>query len=245
MATVGYHPNIVNILDYNLDGYELLQDKVYEISYTVLEYCPKGTLYEHIKKSEKLDINVAKFYLKQLVHAVKHLHDLNIVHCDIKPGNIFLDKIFNLKLADLGCALQLNHCTDGVTRCFGTKTYMAPEVFRASDKNPYSPFKADVYSIGATLYFMLTGKTPNPAETSQSTHHDSNVTPSPTFAEITRLEVDDSLAVDLICRTTHKDPNKRYTIDDMLSHPWLNEDMDPELGLYVFEYMTATGHGDK
>jgi len=116
MSKIGYHPNIINLLDYNLEGREYISTKVYEISYTVNEYCPNGSLYDHIKQYGPLEESVACFYFKQLVYAVKHLHDNNIAHCDIKPGNIFLDEYYNLKLADLGCAMQMKSKNYGITK---------------------------------------------------------------------------------------------------------------------------------
>jgi serine/threonine protein kinase len=133
-----------------------------------------------------------------LVYAIKHLHDQNIAHCDIKPGNIFFDELFNIKLGDLGCALQLKGKNYGVTKCFGTKTYMAPEVFKASVKTPFSPFAADIYALGATLYFMLTGCTPQSAETSETTEEDSEDDISPGNAYIGDLECLDLLTLDIV-----------------------------------------------
>lgn len=102
MKAVGHHPNVINLLDYSLEGFEYIQHKVYEISYTIMEYCPHGSLYDYVKQNGKLEEFVAQFYFRQLAYAIKHLHDKNIAHCDIKPGNMFLDEFYNLKLADLG-----------------------------------------------------------------------------------------------------------------------------------------------
>jgi len=181
----GTHPNIVNMIEYRTEGTEMMQvrdlsesvdtlsNKILDISYSVTEYCPNGSMYDHIAKNGPLPEQVAQFFFKQLVSAVKFLHDQNIAHWDIKPGNIFFDEFFNVKLGDFGWALKLKGKNYGVTKCFGTKSYMAPEVFRASEKAPFSPFWADVYALGATLYFMLTGKTQQLTDTSNSTENDS------------------------------------------------------------------------
>ena len=116
---------------------------------------------------------------------------------------------------------------------------MAPEVFKASDETPFSPFQADVYSLGATLYFMLTGKTPQSAETSQTTNQESEEYFSPSNTYIGDLDSLDLLTLDLVERCTSKDPKQRCTIDEILQHPWLDVDGNPDIGCQIYEYMSS------
>jgi serine/threonine protein kinase len=75
---------------------------------------------------------------------------------------------------------------------------MAPEVFKASKTSPFSPFLADIYALGATLYFMLTGKTPNSAEAFHPTEDNTNDSFSPSNTSIGNLDFLDSLIIDLV-----------------------------------------------
>lgn len=238
MQAIGYHPNVINMVDHNLDGVEIVHDRFYDISYMVVENCPNGSLYDFIKKHGPFDQYVASFYFKQLIHAVKHLHEQNIAHCDIKPGNIFFDEYYNLKLGDFGCALQMKGKNYGVTKCFGTRTYMAPEVFKASMETPFSPFQSDVYALGATLYFMLTGDTPNAVDTNDSTNQDTDGSyfqPNADIGDIDRL---DMLTMDMVEMCTFIDPKKRPNVEFMLEHPWMDDRKDPDFSLNIFEYMS-------
>ena len=88
----GTHPNIVNMIEYRTEGTEMMQvrdlsesvdtlsNKILDISYSVTEYCPNGSMYDHIAKNGPLPEQVAQFFFKQLVSAVKFLHDQNIAH---------------------------------------------------------------------------------------------------------------------------------------------------------------------
>jgi carbon catabolite-derepressing protein kinase len=139
---LGFHPNITFIKDSNCHGYSISRTHTTPICYISFEFCQNGSLFDLISKSGPLDIDVAKFYMVQLCSAIKHLHDNNISHSDIKPGNILLDELFNLKLSDFGCSQYLND--DGkTTQRLGTNGYIAPEIRHNSSYNAYA---SDVYA---------------------------------------------------------------------------------------------------
>ncbi|CAI2361863.1 unnamed protein product [Moneuplotes crassus] len=237
---IGFHPNIINLVESYPEGMHDYLGVTEEVSYNVLEYCPNGSLYDFVKRNGPLGENEACFYFKQLVYAVKHLHDNNIAHCDIKPGNIFFDEYFNIKLGDFGCAFAFESKQYGVTRCLGTKSYMAPEVFKASKETPYSPFIADILALGCTLYFMVTGKIPLNSETcSSSTEEDSDDICSPSNVYIGNLEELDLMAYDMIERCTSKCTRDRPDIECMSTHPWFDDRRDPDHCTKIFDYMKS------
>jgi len=112
----------------------------------VLEIAQNGSLSRYIRLTGPLEERLVKFLFLQISSAVKNMHDKNIAHFDIKLENILLDEFFNLKLGDFGSAELLENQNSLFGYKKGTNYYMAPEV--NSSKNPYSPFKADIYSLG-------------------------------------------------------------------------------------------------
>lgn len=149
MLSLGSHPNIVNIVESNAHGVARLPvTGLEEVKYIVLEKCAHGSLSKYIKYTGPLEEQVGKFVFFQLCNAVNFMHSQEFVHLDIKLDNILLDEWFNVKLADLGIALCAKNTSGYIAHRRGTPKYMAPEVDKASDKAPFSVFKADIFSLG-------------------------------------------------------------------------------------------------
>ena len=142
--------NIVRCYDYFEDT------KYNKYYYLILEDCAHGNLLQRIKKQGPLSYRQFVTFSYQLVRAVSFLHQNNVCHFDIKPSNIFLTEYDTIKLGDFGLSTV---CKPGeeVKTYRGTQNFTAPEVF---EKIPYDPFKADIYSLGVTLYTMLSAQLP-------------------------------------------------------------------------------------
>ena len=140
--------NIVRCYDY----FEYTMTQHHKYFYLILEDCTEGNIYQRIKKFGTLSFKRFMAYGSQLIHAVSFLHEHNICHFDIKPNNIFLTEYNTVKLGDFGLS---SICQPGqlIFTCRGSKPFMAPEMIY---KKPCDPFKTDIYSLGVTLYFMLT-----------------------------------------------------------------------------------------
>jgi hypothetical protein len=124
--------------------------------YIVLEYCPNGDLMDHLSERTRFGESVTRFYISQIILALEHLHSQDIVYRDLKPENILLDRHGNIRLADFGLAKEnVNPLNPAMSFC-GSPAYLAPELLttRGSDKS------ADLYSLGAMMYEMLTGAPP-------------------------------------------------------------------------------------
>jgi eukaryotic-like serine/threonine-protein kinase len=148
------HPNIVRAYDIDQD------DKLH---FLVMEHVDGSSLQEIVKKTGPMDVLRACHYIRQAALGLQHAHQTaGIVHRDIKPGNILVDRNGVVKILDMGLARFFHDDEDSLSRKFeddvlGTADYLAPE--QALDSHSVD-IRADIYSLGATFYFCLTGRTP-------------------------------------------------------------------------------------
>jgi serine/threonine protein kinase len=147
------HPNIVTVLT---------AEKYEERFFIVMEYVPGETLEQVILREGALDLTLALDFTCQMCNAVDHAHRSGILHRDLRPGNMLVSDTGMLKVTDFGTSRFLEIAAHGTT-VIGSPPYMAPEQFHGK-----AVFASDVYSIGVTMYQMLTGSlpydTPSPAD---------------------------------------------------------------------------------
>lgn len=142
------HPNIVSIYDVGCEA---------DTHYIVMEYVPGETLKECIKREGWLSPAVAVEYAVQIAAALKHAHDNQIVHCDIKPHNILIHRDGTAKVTDFGIARAVScQTTTQVAGVLGSVHYLSPEQARGYGVDSQS----DIYSLGVVLYEMLAGNPP-------------------------------------------------------------------------------------
>jgi serine/threonine-protein kinase len=147
------HPNIVTMLT---------AEKLEDVFFIVLEYVPGETLEHLIMREGALDLTRALDYTCQMCNAVDHAHRAGVLHRDIRPGNMLVSETGLLKVTDFGTSRLLEIAAHGTT-VIGSPPYMAPEQFHGK-----AVFASDVYSVGVTMYQMVTGElpynTPAPAD---------------------------------------------------------------------------------
>ncbi len=147
------HPNIVHAYDIDQDD---------NLHFIVMEYVDGSNLQDIVKKTGPMDVTRACHYIRQATLGLDHAHvQANIVHRDIKPGNILVERTGVVKILDMGLARFFNDEDDMLTKKFdgnnmGTLDYQAPE--QAVDSHAVD-IRADIYSLGATFYYLLTGRT--------------------------------------------------------------------------------------
>lgn len=156
LGTVADHPNVLTVYDAGTTA----QDR----PYLVLQYCPSGSLADHVRRRGPLTWPAALRIAVELADALACAHRHRIVHRDVKPHNVLVSEHGRALLADFGVATALSerHCGTpmlGGSARVGSVLYTAPEVL---DGDPASP-RSDVYSLAATTYFLLTGLAPIPA----------------------------------------------------------------------------------
>mmetsp|Transcript_41058 Transcript_41058/g.47239 ORF Transcript_41058/g.47239 Transcript_41058/m.47239 type:complete len:149 (-) Transcript_41058:402-848(-) len=100
-----------------------------------------------------------------MAHAVHAIHSLGFAHLDIKLENILLDEFFNIKVADMGSSISVAETAGLTDRKRGTLMYMAPEVAGLQAGEQFAAQAADIYSLGVTLFVLMTGQFPSPRET--------------------------------------------------------------------------------
>ena len=147
------HPNIVNIIDvFEENG----------TAYYVMDFIEGGSLVEKVQREGSLPENVAKRYILQIADALNYIHQRFMNHLDVKPGNIMLSRNNNAILIDFGLSKQYDSQTGHQTSTtpVGISHGYAPmEQYKEGGVSEFSP-ETDIYSLGATLYYLLTGARP-------------------------------------------------------------------------------------
>ena len=139
------HPNVVSITT---------AEKQNDIFFIVMEYVPGATLEKIIETEGALELSRGLDYICQICNAIDHAHAQGVLHRDLRPGNVLVSKTGLLKVADFGTARFLEIAAHGST-VIGSPAYMAPEVFDGK-----AVFASDIYSLGCTMYQILTGSAP-------------------------------------------------------------------------------------
>jgi eukaryotic-like serine/threonine-protein kinase len=139
------HPNIVTILT---------AEKQENVFFIVMEFVPGETLETIIAREGALDLPLALDYTCQICNAVDHAHRQGVLHRDLRPSNVLVADRGLVKVADFGTSRFLEIAAHGTT-IIGSPPYMAPEQFHGK-----AVFASDIYSLGVTMYQMLTGVLP-------------------------------------------------------------------------------------
>ncbi|CAE1322985.1 PHKG [Acanthosepion pharaonis] len=123
--------------------------------FLVFELCKKGELFDYLTQVVTLSEKRTRIIMRQLLEAVKFIHEKNIVHRDLKPENILLDDDMNVKLTDFGLATMLEDNQELTDLC-GTPGYLAPEVLNVSmnETAPGYRKEVDMWAVGVIMYTL-------------------------------------------------------------------------------------------
>ena len=219
------HPNIVRA--YDIDKYE-------QLHFLVMEYVDGASLQEIVARHGPISPERAANYIAQAAQGLQHAFELGLVHRDIKPGNLLLDRSGTIKILDMGLARFFDQTHDNLTEKFdnncvlGTADYLAPEQTMSNVVD----IRADIYALGGSMYFALTGQSPFPDGTIASklmAHQTREPKPVQEFRSDVPPEI-----LTILHRMMRKNPNDRYQTPAELYEalqPWAN-----------FEYAVPPAH---
>ena len=196
------HPNVVRTHDIDQDG---------DFHFIVMDYIEGPNLLDLVKRFGALDIGRATSYVHQVARALDFAFRNRIIHRDVKPGNVLIDRKGVARLLDLGLARFLNDHTDQLTLKYddkivlGTADYVAPEQILNSHA---VDTRADIYALGATFYYLLAGHPifPTGSVSQKLLWHRMK---EPTDIREVREEVPEVLAA-IVMKMLVKDPKDRY-----------------------------------
>jgi uncharacterized RDD family membrane protein YckC len=192
------HPNCVYLFDaHQIEGYATI----------AMELMPGGTLQDRLSRQGALPVKEAVDFTLQIIDGLEAAHEAGIVHRDVKPSNCFLDADGHAKIGDFGVSKALEGAVDlTLSGSFvGTPSYASPEQVRGRDLD----LRSDIYSVGATLYALLTGKPPFAGKQAGEVLA-RIVAEEPTPFSEHRVKVPEALQRIVLRRALAKDRDKRY-----------------------------------
>jgi serine/threonine protein kinase len=204
------HENLVRAYD---AGYDAM------VYYLVTELVPGLDLKRQVQKYGPLDEALAASVISQAARGLAYAHEQGLVHRDVKPGNLLVMPDGRVKVLDLGLAgSQIEEESSRLGRVVGTMDYIAPEQIRAPDDVGPS---ADIYALGCTLYYLVTGQVPFPGGTRREKMQRHLSAPPVAVAELApRLAVEFCRVIEAMMA---KDPNDRVrSATDVVNRlrPW-------------------------
>ena len=198
------HMNVVRLYDYfEEDGNFMI----------LLEYCPNGSLQNMIDRDGPLPLHTLRTVFRQIFDATKYFHSINVCHRDIKPANIASDRLGRPKILDWGYSTVVKDGEPLTTFC-GSLPYTPPECVQ---RIPYDGRKADMWSLGVTLFVCAFGRDPW-----NEKGKNENVRPRILEGRILFDEGVDRELADLISRLLKVDPDERLSAQEALSHPFFH-----------------------
>ena len=198
------HKNIVRL-------YEIIETLTHIL--IVMEYCDGGDIMKYILTRRRLSELEALNFFQQLINALYYLHSQNIAHRDIKIDNLLLDSNMNLKLIDFGLSTKYRD-DELLNQPCGTIVYAAPEVLSFRE---YHGMSADVWSAGVVLFGMLSGFLPF-SDIDDEINKKKILKGNIHFPKFLSEE-----AKNLLKHMLDINPLTRYSLDDILKHPWFKK----------------------
>lgn len=207
------HPNVIHL-------HEVIEDEVTNTFNMVVDYADMGPLAKESFKVTAIDENRARNIFQQIGEGIKYIHSKNVIHRDIKPENILICSDGRAMLTDFNVSYKLKTPNELLEDTEGSPAFNSPEECQSE---PFDGKKSDVWSYGISLYVMVMGVLPffDPKDEgvffSQYYKISQDIIEKDINFDI--KEISPQLK-DLLQHILDKNPNTRYSIDQVLSHPW-------------------------
>ncbi|CAI2362159.1 unnamed protein product [Moneuplotes crassus] len=211
------HPNIVRL-------YEIFESEKHMLY--VNELCVGGDLLTYVRKRRRLKESLAKYLFLQIIDGLRYMHSKGILHRDVKLDNILLDETGKVKICDFGVSRFAKPGQLMTEQC-GTPAYIAPEILRGRG---YTDFGIDVWSAGVVLYAMLYGSVPFKGNGIQEMH------PYILAGDYKLGDEASESAKDLLRKILNVDETRRYNINQILAHEWM-QNIKPKENIFNGEEM--------
>ncbi|XP_053519644.1 serine/threonine-protein kinase MARK2-like [Artibeus jamaicensis] len=207
------HPNITKL-------FEVIDTQ--DQTFLFMENVSSGHLLNYLLKNYPLAEDDVRAKFRQLASALEYCHRKGVIHRDLKPENILLDEENNIKLADFGFSTKFSG--EKLKTFCGTLPYMAPEMLKCE---PYDGQKVDAWSLGVTLYVMVTGKLP---------FKKGNLKEMKKKVSSGHFHIPDSLSVEcqeLLKKLLSVDPSQRISVKEIMDNQWINIGYEEALRPYT------------
>ena len=198
------HPSIVKMYRYFEDD---------ENVYMILELWDNKSIIDLLKVRQRLTEDEVRSYISQLVEGIKHIHSINVIHRDLKLGNLFLTAKMELKIGDFGLSERVLYEGDMKKSMSGTPNYIAPEILLSKEGHSY---EVDIWAIGVIMYTMLVGKPPFQSKNSKATCNKIKKNQY-SFPENIYLSRESKNLISSLLRTN---PKERLSLDEILKHEY-------------------------
>nr|XP_046908170.1 protein kinase 4-like [Dermatophagoides farinae] len=199
-----HHPNLIRI-------FEVIES--FSKHFLVMELAPGGELFQVISTNGRFSESEAKYFFSQIISAIDHMHQHNLIHRDIKAENVFFSDPATVKVGDFGFSTRIASKDELLSTFCGSPPYAAPELFRdESYRGPY----VDYWALGVLLYFIVTGLMPFRAQ---------NIVSLKKLILDCRYDIPNYVSVEccqLIAAFLQPDPLKRYTLEQARNTRWLH-----------------------
>ena len=220
------NPYIINLIDYGKVSIKSTQRPLENKHFAILEYAPKGELYEYIFNTiNGLREKYAKLIFRKILEGVQAFHNLGICHRDLKLQNILMDEFFIPKICDFGFATEIleKDGSDKLNEFVGTKSSAAPEILLSK---PYSGIKVDIFSLGVILINLVTKSFGfiNAHESDNYYNYIINGEYNLYWKAVKGQirEISDELK-NLYLKMVSFNPDERPNIEEILNDPWMKE----------------------
>lgn len=219
------HPNIVKLISFGQEDGNL---------YFSMELIEGNSLFQMQKKGYRFNWRECLHIAKDVCQGLRHAHDRGIIHRDLKPGNLLMTDFRSVKITDFGIAKSFGSNQNTGDNILGTMDFMSPE----QAKGDSVTFRSDLYSLGAVLYTLMSGRPPFSANSIEESLRNLTRVPAPKIGSVVPGVPDE--IEEIIAKLMEKKPQKRIATALALHHKL--EDVEEALRSYSEAKTAETGH---